>query len=297
VPSTVLDAQLDPAQRLATSAPAIQLRAAHRSTAVDGVEIHRGRARVRRILGPSRHVERRAQVERDVVIDELAEERRAGRLRGAVRIVGAERWLGDEPHRADLERILRIHDAADFAELVERGGELRTGRCERRQVEDPSETILADMCSDSLRVRGRARAHHADARRHCAGRAECAEKAAAAHSIGRLLRVHRTAGGRGRFFELLIHWSSHWISPLLMVPETCEATRASRPSGARAHAPTCAARRRVTAANRISLFELVTSPVRKRLSLRLRGALPLFDGLSHRLIRANVRESARACRR
>ena len=198
-----------------------------------------------------------------VVIDELAEERRAGRLRGVVRIVEIQRRIGDEQDRALVQRILGIHDAAGLAKLSERGGELRTRRCERRQAEDSPEAIFTNRCRCSLRVRGGARTHHANARRHRAGCTECAEKTAAAHSIGRLLPMHRAAGGRSRFFELLIHWSSHCISPWLMVPGVVRGHAGSSPSGARAHAPACAARRFVTAANRISLLDSFTSPVRK----------------------------------
>ena len=153
--SAVLDAQLDPCERLARAAPAVQLRAAHRSAAVHRVEVQRRRARVRRILRPRRLAERRAQVERDVVIDELAEERRAGRLRGVVRIVDAERRIGDEQDRAAVQRILRIHDAARLAELGERGRELRT-RASRTaaDAEDSAEAIFAQRGTRSLRVRG-----------------------------------------------------------------------------------------------------------------------------------------------
>jgi hypothetical protein len=116
------------------------------------------------------------------VIDELAEERGAGRVRWIVRIVGAERRVRDQQDRAALQRILGIHDAARLAELGERRRELRARCRKRRQLEDAAEAILAQRRRHSLRVRCCADAHHAHARCQRAGCAERAEKTAAAHS-------------------------------------------------------------------------------------------------------------------
>jgi hypothetical protein len=54
--------------------------------------------------------------------------------------------------------------------------------------------------------------------------------------------MHRAAAGRSRFFDLLIHWSSHCISPWLLVPGVVRGHAGSSPSGARA----CAGLRRAT---------------------------------------------------
>ena len=56
------------------------------------------------------------------MIDELAEEGRAGGVRGVVRIVDAERRIGDQQNRSAFQRILGIHDAAGLAGLGERSG-------------------------------------------------------------------------------------------------------------------------------------------------------------------------------
>ena len=78
--SAVLDDELDSGERLATASAAEQFGTADRPSAVHRIEIERRRARIRRVLRSDGSPRRRAQIERDVVIDELTEEGRAGRV-------------------------------------------------------------------------------------------------------------------------------------------------------------------------------------------------------------------------
>lgn len=156
--------------------------------------------------------------------EDLIGERRSRGVSGVVRIVDAQLRNGDELDRAALERILRVHDAAGLAELVERRRQLRARSCKRRQVaEDAAEPILAQregsgLCLRCARSRHRA---HADAGRERAGRAQRAEKSASTDRVCRRLAVHRVPCRRNGFFDVFNYRSSHVISPRV------ERTRAS----------------------------------------------------------------------
>ena len=91
-------AELDP--QLVAVGRVVELRARDRALAVDGVEVERRRARVRRVSRLGRHAQRRGRVEGDVVVDELAEERRPCRVRRVVRVVRAQARIGDQQHSA-----------------------------------------------------------------------------------------------------------------------------------------------------------------------------------------------------
>ena len=78
------DPQLRPVGRV------VELRARDRAAAVDRVEVERRRPRVRRRRRLGRHAQRRGRVEGDVVVDELAEERRPRGVGRVVRVVRAQ---------------------------------------------------------------------------------------------------------------------------------------------------------------------------------------------------------------
>ena len=103
----------------------VQLLLRHRARAVDRVEVERGRAEVARALGSGRAPERRARVEGHVVVEELAEERRARRLARVVRVVRAQRQVDDQRLRPGRQRVVRVEQPARLAELAQRRLDLR----------------------------------------------------------------------------------------------------------------------------------------------------------------------------
>jgi hypothetical protein len=54
------------------------------------------------------------------MVEELAQERHAGRLRGVVRVVGAQRQVDDQLLRPCRERVVRIEKPTRLAELDQR---------------------------------------------------------------------------------------------------------------------------------------------------------------------------------
>ena len=103
----------------------VQLRVLHGTAAVHRVEVERRGAGVRGAFRTRRHAELRRRVERHVVVEELAEERHAGRVRGVVTIVGAQFWIRDETDWPFLQRVFGIEQATGSAELVEHSPHLR----------------------------------------------------------------------------------------------------------------------------------------------------------------------------
>ncbi len=117
------DAQLVPVRRV------VQLRACDGAGAVQGVEVQRRRPGVHRVGRVGGHAQRRAGVERDVVVDELSEERRARGLRRVVAVVRAEAQVRDQQNRSFAEIVGGVEQSARLAEvgecllhLIRRGG-------------------------------------------------------------------------------------------------------------------------------------------------------------------------------
>ena len=139
----------------------VQLRRADRAAPVDGVEVERRGASVGRLERVARLPQPRPDVEGDVVVDELPEEGRSGRVLGVVRIVRGERRVGDELDRPRRERVVRVEQPSGLPELTERVLDLRALARERRQVEEqPREAPRVDdaVARDAPRTRAPARA-------------------------------------------------------------------------------------------------------------------------------------------
>ena len=161
----------------ASSRPHVELRISERPSAIHGVEVEARRAGVGRVRRVRRHAEPGRQVERHVVIHELAHEGRAGRLRGAVRVVLAERGIDDEGHGAGRQIVLGVQHAPRFADvpqsLLERRAGVRKGRELR---EDATESVFADdeaaRADLRLSVTGRQKARSAGRCRRGADRTE-----------------------------------------------------------------------------------------------------------------------------
>src|SRR6266496_3716052 len=83
-----LAAEADP--QLVVVGRVVELRARDRALPVDGVEVERRRPRVRRHGRIGRYSQTRSRIEGDVVVDELADERRPGGVRRVVRVVRAQ---------------------------------------------------------------------------------------------------------------------------------------------------------------------------------------------------------------
>jgi hypothetical protein len=79
------------------------------------------------------------------MVEELAEERRAGRLRGVVRVVRAQRQVDDQLFRPCRQRVVRIEKPTWLAELDQRSLDPSAVDGERRQPEDPPEVISAGV--------------------------------------------------------------------------------------------------------------------------------------------------------
>ena len=77
------------------------------------------------------------------MVEELAEERRTGRVRGVVRIVRAQRQVHDQLPRPCRQRVVRIEKPTRLAELDQRSLDPSALPGERRQAEDPPELIRA----------------------------------------------------------------------------------------------------------------------------------------------------------
>ena len=153
--AAALDLQLEVIVRV------VQLLLGDVPCAVDRVEIERRGAEVASVLGLGRLGQSRAGVERHVVVEELAEERRAGRVRRVVRVVRAQRQVDDQCLRPCGQRVGGVEQAAGLPELDQRGLDRRCLHRERRQLEDPAEVIAPFGPA---------------ARRRKAGRSECCRR-------------------------------------------------------------------------------------------------------------------------
>ena len=146
----------------------VQVRGADRAAPVDGVEVERRGASVGRLERVARLPQPRPDVEGDVVVDELPEEGRSGRVLGVVRIVRGKRRVGDELDRPRRERVVRVEQPSGLPELTERVLDLRALARERRQVEEqPREAPRVDDAvarTRPVRVRRRERPGAGDCR-------------------------------------------------------------------------------------------------------------------------------------
>jgi hypothetical protein len=124
----------------------VELEIGQRPAAVHRVEVERRRARVGRVLGFRRLAEAGRQVERHVVVEELAHERRAGRVGRVVRVVGAQRGIGDQQDGPLVQRIPGVEHAARLADLAQRVQQARAHVVEEwvELREEAAEPILAD---------------------------------------------------------------------------------------------------------------------------------------------------------
>jgi hypothetical protein len=86
--------------------------ACHGPAAVDGIEVEGRGTPVRRREGIRRLAERGRSVERDVMVDELPHEGRAGRMARVVLIVGAEIRVRDQLLRSGAELVLGVEETA-----------------------------------------------------------------------------------------------------------------------------------------------------------------------------------------
>ncbi len=128
----------------------VELWARDRAAPVHRVQIERGRAGVLRAARVSRDAERRGRVEGDVVVDELADERGAGRVRRIVRIVRAQAEIRYEQDRSLAQIVLRVKRPTLGAQIPERILHCVRRRSEGLQVgEDPPERRRArrDGCA------------------------------------------------------------------------------------------------------------------------------------------------------
>jgi hypothetical protein len=119
-----------------------QLRADLRPATEDGVQVQATVTGVGGVARFGRRAERGLGVERDVVVQELADERRTGGLlrKRVVPVVRAESGLGDEPDGARAQLVLGVQETVDLADVdhcVANQARSRVG--ERRQVEHPAE--------------------------------------------------------------------------------------------------------------------------------------------------------------
>ncbi len=107
--------------------------------AVNGIEIDRRRAGVRRVQRLGGLTEPRRQIEREVVVDELAHERGARGVAGrAVGVVGAEQGVDDEVDGTPFESVLRVQDPPRLADVEERRFELGARLRERGEAGEHS---------------------------------------------------------------------------------------------------------------------------------------------------------------
>jgi hypothetical protein len=112
------------------------------TAAVDGIQIERGCAPARRRQRLRGNAELRARVERDVVIDELAEERRAGRVRRVIRVVRAQARIGDQLHGARAQLIRGVEQPTRSRQRDERLHDAVARRRKRLQIgKEPPEML------------------------------------------------------------------------------------------------------------------------------------------------------------
>jgi hypothetical protein len=144
----------------------VQIGSASGAAAEHRIEIQRRRPGVRRDQRVLRYAELGGLIEGDVVVGELADERRAGRHRRVVRIgpvrvgggrIPVDRAVDDQCLAARGEVVVGIQDAALPADLEQRRshgiGRLREGRQGGKQ---PTETAAAERCTiTAARVRHR----------------------------------------------------------------------------------------------------------------------------------------------
>jgi hypothetical protein len=164
--------------RAASSRPHVEVRISEWPSTIHGVEVEARRAGVGRILRVRRHAEPGRQVEGHVVIHELTYEGRPGCLRGAVRVVLAERGIDDEGHRAGRQIVLGVEHAPRFADVPQSLLERRAGVRKGRQLrEDATESVFADdeaaRADLRLSLRGRQKARSAGC---CRRDADCPEE-------------------------------------------------------------------------------------------------------------------------
>ena len=145
-----------------TSAKNGSVGAPARAASEHRVEVERRRAgagRHQRVLG---HTELRGLIERDVVIGELADERRPGRHRRVVRVrpvgivrrrAAVDRRVDDERFRPGAQLVAGVHDPAGAAEVQQRGPDLVARLGKRRQSREdppklnaPGRSSLAGAC-------------------------------------------------------------------------------------------------------------------------------------------------------
>jgi hypothetical protein len=143
------------------------------------------------------------------VVEELAEEGRSGGVVGVVAVVHALRGVGDQQHRADVEVVAGVHDAAHLADVGQCRPPPVVGGDERAEVgEDPPEPVGRGR--EGLGCERLLTLHHAGdgaPRTHRDGaggaRADPGEESAPAHprssiSLPRWLYSHGSTSVRGR---------------------------------------------------------------------------------------------------
>jgi hypothetical protein len=150
----------------------VELGTAFGTGAVHGVEIERRRAGVRGGPRLGRNAETRRRVEGDVVVDELAEERRSRRVCRVVRVAEAQAQIGDQQHRPLGQVVARVENAALRAEVQQGIARPLGRRRERRQPrEDAPEgrwRRLDEAASRSHRERRAQRSADPARHDHCA---------------------------------------------------------------------------------------------------------------------------------
>ena len=114
---------------------------ARRSAAVDRIKIEGSRAGVGGCLGRRGNPQVGAHVEGEVMVHDLPHERHTGGVGRIVRVISAEREIGDEIDRSLLECIAGIEDAAGLADVEQRLAHWRRRLRERRQLNDAAEAV------------------------------------------------------------------------------------------------------------------------------------------------------------
>ena len=166
----------------------IELRIFHGPASVDRIEIERRRARVGRSVGPRGHAEPRRCVEGHVVVEELAEERDAGRVRRVVDVVRAEVGFRDEADGPHFERVLGVEQAAGRSHFFQGAAHVRRRLRKRREsIEEPHEAVRPRPIRTAELACGISRPQH-----RCAGRASSGantgQEASSADACGRRAR-------------------------------------------------------------------------------------------------------------
>ena len=142
-PPPVTNRELGRSVAAAPVEPHIELRCLVRPAAIDRIEIEGRRARVGRVARLRRPTQAGRQVEGQVMIHELTDERRPCRMRGVVRVVPAELQIDDELCRPRGQIVLGIQEAAGSTELQHDLVELAARFRKRPQPgEQPAEPVL-----------------------------------------------------------------------------------------------------------------------------------------------------------